>query len=259
MPYNNSYYWNARDERKYQAIKHTDYMANKYWKEIEDCVSRSKIYDNTNVYSDVVKSSAGTQHILVPTDTVSALINEKDGVTAVLNFASFTNPGGKFIEGSRAQEESLCHESFLYNVLKEFRNFYAINQSMRNYGLYCNRAIYSPNVVFERDNGYIEADVITCAAPNLSARERYGANYITDEENTKALASRIQFIYNMAAKNGVDTLILGAFGCGVFCQNPEEVASLFMKLDPGCFQKIVFAVPNNMHVENYNAFKKIIK
>lgn len=66
----------------------------------------------------------------------------------VLNFASFTNPGGGFIDGAMAQEEAICHNSTLYNILVEKMEFYNENRLNENHGLYTDRAIYSPSVLF---------------------------------------------------------------------------------------------------------------
>ena len=90
--------------------------------------------------------------IIAPTDTVSAIFqytSEQDGKIAALNFASYKHPGGMFIKGSSAQEESLCHASFLYNVLKEFEDsYYKENRKNLNRSLYTNKALYSPNIKF---------------------------------------------------------------------------------------------------------------
>lgn len=116
--------------------------------------------------------------------------------------------------------------------------------------MYWNRAIYSPDVLFE---GFYTCDIITCAAPNKKEAKRNG---ITDEENTKALKERISFILDIAAKNKVDVLILGAFGCGAFGQDPNEVKKIFMKLSNNyIFKKIIFAIPNG---SNLDAFRSLV-
>lgn len=81
-------------------------------------------------------------------DSVKSAIQHRDGKTAVLNFASYKNPGGKFMEGSSAQEECLCHASTLYNVLKQFPVYYQWNRVHNNRALYTNRALYSEDVIF---------------------------------------------------------------------------------------------------------------
>ena len=64
----------------------------------------------------------------------------------------------------------------------------------------------------------------------------------------------------MAAINRVDTLILGAFGCGVFGQDPIEVATIFKEYlgkYPFVFDKVIFAIPNKEST-NYLAFNEIL-
>ena len=174
-----------------------------------------------------------------------------------------------FLTGSRAQEECLCHESFLYNVLKEFDksdepscvSYYKNNRAKVNRGLYYNRAFYTPNIIFEKDSISANFDVITCAAPNLGPTLRYGLN-VSKEENSKVLESRIKFILDIAAENRVDTLILGAFGCGVFGQAPIEVANVFKGFlrneFNGCFKKVIFAIPDKESY-NYLVFEKTMR
>lgn len=186
--------------------------------------------------------------------TVDAIAKYMNGHTAVLNFASYKEPGGKFIEGSMAQEEALCHSSFLYNVLAQCQGYYQWNNEHKNRGLYKNRALYSPNVrFFHGENTYV-ADVITCAAPNLSTARKYCD--VSPQENTAALNSRIQFLLDIAEREKVDTLILGAWGCGVFGQDPEEVAQIFKNnLPERNIKKVIFAIPAGNN--NFEAFDKI--
>ena len=102
-------------------------------------------------------------------------------------------------------------------------------------------------------------DVITCAAPNKTAAKKY-CN-VSDEENSKVLKERIEFVLKIAQDNGVDNLILGAYGCGVFGQDPLEVAKIFKEFLLGkykCFNKVIFAIPNKLEM-NYRCFQRIFK
>lgn len=113
----------------------------------------TKLYDDTNTFDEL--NPVLTREVsVVDLDTVSAIFRykRKEKRTAILNFASYKNAGGMFLQGSSAQEESLCHASFLYNVLSEFKDYYAWNDKHKNRALYENRALYSPDVVFTNDS-----------------------------------------------------------------------------------------------------------
>ena len=180
---------------------------------------------------------------VVPLDTVSALFAYGKGRTALLNFASFTHPGGGFLNGSRAQEECLCQESTLYEVLSAFSDsFYRENKALMNRSLYTDRLLYSPAIRFQhKESGRegreaeriseTDADVITCAAPNLTSAQRFGN--VTDAENNETLGRRIDFLLRAASVMEADTLILGAFGCGVFGQDARTVMPHFI-VPPDC-------------------------
>ena len=260
MKYNTKKYWVNKEERAGLALAHTKEMEDLYKNEIEDCINETEVY---NANSKFIEKRLNDKQIIIvdEIDSVGAVfkyvnINE---ITAVLNFASYNNPGGNFINGSKAQEECLCHESYLYNVLKQHMGYYKINRKNKNKCLYTDRALYSPNVRFIRGDKDVFCDVITCAAPNKTAAQKY-CN-ISDEENSKVLKERIEFILKIAQDNGVDNLILGAYGCGVFGQDPLEVAKIFKEFLLGkykCFNKVIFAIPNKLEV-NYRCFQRIFK
>ena len=245
-------YWKNKNANKVIAKKHTNAMQRLFATEIEDCISL------TTICSGIIPlhgTGFGIPDVVVDDiNTVEAIAKYMDGHTAVLNFASYKEPGGKFLEGSMAQEESLCHSSFLYNVLAQCQGYYQWNNEHKNRGLYKNRALYSPNVrFFHGENTYV-ADVITCAAPNLSTARKYCD--VSPQENTAALNSRIQFLLDIAEREKVDTLILGAWGCGVFGQDPEEVAQIFKNnLPERNIKKVIFAIPAGNN--NFEAFDKI--
>lgn len=196
----------------------------------------------------------GTAEAIIYIRSIIDNNNEKTKVCA-LNFASFRNPGGNFIGGSNAQEENLCHVSNLYNILREYSTYYRENTSMLNRNLYKDRAIYSPNVVFNDENKqiFVEADVLTCAAPNWSAAQNRGVSAI---ENKLVLAQRLQFIKDIAELETVDVLILGAWGCGVFKQDPRQVAKIcdFIFSTSSIIKHIIYAVPGEINGKNYKAF-----
>ena len=83
----------------------------------------------------------------------------------VLNFASAKNPGGGFLRGASAQEESLARTSSLYLALTEERfinEFYDYNRRGRS-GVYSDRLIYSPRVtIFKVRRWWLGISAMSC-------------------------------------------------------------------------------------------------
>ena len=167
---------------------------------------------------------------------------------AALNFASARNPGGGFLKGARAQEESLCRASSLFACL-EGNEMYTYHRAHDD-ALYAPWVLYSPAVpVFRDDDGpLLEAPYLvaflTCAAPNAKVVLERDAS--REPEIASALVERARILLSVAAAHGHDALVLGAWGCGVFGNDPVEVAQVFgAALDGefrGCFAEVVFAI-----------------
>lgn len=253
-------YWKDKESRARKALDHTAEMSVEYAEQIRNSIVNETVYSNgfgSNFKYDEVLSNNNMIINIENMDSVTAIMKYCYGnnKVAVLNFASYKNPGGMFINGSSAQEESLCMESFLYNVLKENMEYYYCNNHNKNKALYTNRALYNPDILFFRDNNTKSCNVITCAAPNLTTAQKY-CN-VSREENTEILKSRIKFVLDIAMDQKIDTLILGAFGCGVFGQDPIEVARIFKMFlydTHKVFNNVVFAIPGGY---NLNCFRKV--
>ncbi len=253
---NNSLYWTRKDELSKKAHEHYAYIENKYKNAIGACICHSTIYGGPDITPKSFNKKGTAKQSVIQDTTDGALFRlpTNTGKVGLLNFASYTNPGGMFMNGSSAQEESLCHVSFLYNVLSRFPNYYACNGMYKNKGMYTDRAIYSPDVVFEHDSIAKRADVLTCAAPNRSQLEQYGA--FSEDDNFASLQKRILFIRDIFVEQKCDTIILGAWGCGVFRQDPKTVASMLKAAFVDTGVTIVYAVPD---YKTYDIFKNIIE
>ena len=199
----------------------------------------------------------------------------------VLNFASATNPGGGVKKGSSAQEESLCRCSTLYPVLNTdhlWKEFYKPNREKHD-PLHSDDCIYTPGIVICRtdDNrsrlldigDRVSVDIITCAAPNLRNKPgnafnpEYGKSIkLSLEEQYNLHLSRAKHIMRTAACNNAEILILGAFGCGAFENDPRPVASAMndaLKEYGNHFTSVEFAVYcTERDTRNYSIFSKII-
>lgn len=196
---------------------------------------------------------------------------------AVLNFASATRPGGGVATGSSGQEECICRCTTLYPCLttKEAEvRFY--DPHRKNVGpLHNDDIIYTPDVAVIKNDDYdrlpepVYIDVITCAAPNLREKniskynqEREPAPDITSEELKAIHMSRARQILSAAAQNFVDVVVLGAFGCGAFRNDPNVVAAAYREVLPEFtkrFKAIEFAVYcRDKNTENYEAFKRAL-
>lgn len=181
-----------------------------------------------------------------------------------LNFASAKHPGGGFLTGAHTQEESLARSSALYSSLTQCPAFYAFHQNLRT-SLYSDRMIYSPACPILRDDagGWLNqpclVDFITSPAPNAGAVQRNEPENRTHIVPT--LVERASKLLALAAQHQCDTLVLGAWGCGVFQNDPTTVADVFWRhLQQGAafhgrFRHIVFAVADRSASQaTYTAF-----
>ena len=179
---------------------------------------------------------------------------------AVLAFASFTNPGGGYIQGYMGQEATLCADSYLYNVLDKQRKWYGENRRRNiNCELYRNRALVVPAVRFDRNHVHAYADVIVAAAPNAKrARQEYS---VGDDALLDALRDRIRFVLAICDELGREKLVLGAWGCDNNGFDAETVAELFRKeLASGDFKvkQVFFAVPSTRWDEDFAKFEHVL-
>ena len=179
---------------------------------------------------------------------------------AVLAFASFTNPGGGYIQGYLGQEATLCADSYLYNVLDKQRKWYGENRRRNiNCELYRNRALVVPAVRFDRNHVHAYADVIVAAAPNVKrARQEYR---VSDDALLDALRDRIRFVLAICDELGREKLVLGAWGCDNNGFDAEAVAELFRKeLASGDFKvkQVSFAVPSTRWDEDFAKFEHVL-
>lgn len=221
--------------------------------QLTDAIKETVIYSSECPPARIT-SGGDTKTRIEATDetTLSALLrlnSEDSGHLACLNFASAKNPGGGFLGGAEAQEESLARASALYPCLLAARAYYEENRACRT-ALYLDRVIWSPGVPFFRDDEGallarpVLASVITAPAPNAGAVAANEAARMNEIEPT--LKRRAGLVLDIAVERDVQTLVLGAWGCGVFRNDPRLVATVFAGLLAGefsnAFNRIVFAI-----------------
>jgi uncharacterized protein (TIGR02452 family) len=186
-----------------------------------------------------------------------------------LNFASAKNPGGGFLGGSQAQEEALARASGLYPCLEQQMDYYYANRHCQT-TLYTNHAIYSPQVpVFRDDEDQLLREpalvsIITSPAVNKGAVQQNEPQNISRIE--AMMVQRIHSILAIARQHGHRSLVLGAWGCGVFKNNPQDIARWFHGalttniLFSGAFERVVFAVfDRTTSQENLHAFQDVFE
>jgi len=194
---------------------------------------------------------------------------EEEGARiGVLNFASAKNPGGGFMTGAQAQEESIARSSTIYPSLKstEGQKFYLPHKKDPKKGYYSHAMIYSPHVLLIRaDNGDwlspVEVDMVTSCAVNAGVVRRYLREKQSEDESDleAAMKERMARVLYLFEKQGVRNLVLGSFGTGVFRNRVELVAGVWKQLLVGkdarfkhSFDRVEFSILGNA---TYNTFK----
>lgn len=209
-------------------------------------------------------------------DTLIEVVNETtmEGAQALdptanrigaLNFASAKNPGGGFLGGAQAQEESLARSSSLYLSIDQMQEMYNYNRGRKTY-VYSDYMIYSEDVIFFRNDEMelIEPytmDVLTSPAVNVGAMLQNNPAEITKVE--EAMLQRMDKMLALFVEKGVTKLVLGAWGCGVFRNNPMDMAGYFAHFLKGegkyakAFEHVRFSVLDRRKGEIYDAFKQL--
>ena len=176
---------------------------------------------------------------------------------AVLNFASGVSPGGGVRFGAQAQEEALCLSSGLLHGLEANLEYYLANRADDAPEFCYDRMIYSRQVPLIR-NGALELvdpmliDVLTYAAPNVWGRKYNGPGLREERPKTtdkgdapSVFRRRCRQVIRQADFERVEVLILGAWGCGAYGNDPQMVAEAFKEAVysvSGSIQTVVFAV-----------------
>lgn len=245
----------TKDERRAEAQKHIGLVRGVFATEIAQTVASAVLYEDGEGRELPVPDPRfeRTDITVERIDAAEAVVHAK-GKACVLDFASYRNPGGGYANGGWAQEEALCAESNLLPVLEGLRELYYTpnRQSMRG-GLYTDRALYLTDVVFTLGGVMTKRDVLVCAAVN---RRFALENHRSEAECDIDMTHRVHAVMHIAAANEVDTLVLGAFGCGVFGNDPDKVAILFrdwLEAHPGQFERVVFAIPGGPNLDAFQA------
>lgn len=237
----------------------------------EDTIAKAE-----NVYTEPA------QIVVSKKRSYEAAAGYKGKKVCVHNFASASNPGGGVTKGANAQEECLCRCSSLYFCLdtqEMWDGFYKLHRNSHD-PIHNDDIIYTPGVtVFKTDTAYpkrmpendwYEVNVITCAAPNLrecpsnayNSGDGNRAIKITDTELLALHEKRLRRILDVAAMEGNEAVILGAFGCGAFSNNPEVVAQAAKNVVADyryAFKTIEFAVYcSPRDEENYRVFERVL-
>lgn len=236
-------------------------------KDLEFSEKNTKLYTEDDEPSTKVKSNYSTRFILRNCTTNEALEElKKENNVAGLNFASAKNPGGGFKGGSQAQEECLARTSGLYRTLEKIDGYYAYNKKMKSC-FYSDRMIFSPEVPFFRDNNdnllgdYYKSSIITAPAVNYGVVRQREQNRIGEVESV--MRKRIKLVLDIALENGIEHIVLGAWGCGVFQNDPKLIANLFDEQFSSngkygnAFRTVYFAVLDRKNVGIYGAFKEM--
>jgi len=182
---------------------------------------------------------------LVNRDTfVAAEVCHNQGYNNIccLNFASHKRPGGGYLGKAKAQEEDLFRRSNLPELMdtEEVRKLYPLT------GV---KAIYCPFVIGSIDNPFCVSVLSLPALVRPSSHQE------------PEIRAKIHRIFQIARHNRAEILIIGAWGCGVFGNDPKLIARLFkevlLKDFRGVFKKIIVAIPGEMSY-NYKAFEEVI-
>ncbi|KAH7174204.1 uncharacterized protein B0J16DRAFT_180517 [Fusarium flagelliforme] len=199
----------------------------------------------------------------------------------VVNFANRHSPGGGWLNGAMAQEEALCYRSSL-----------SMSLNKRLYPMKRGEAIYSPYVLIMREDlasGHTVMNVpaadmpvvsaVTVAALHKPPVKTFNVKINGPESSTSAVAqkrvfaddrdrdttkAKMRLCLRMAARNRHNMLVLGALGCGVYSNPPDDVAHCWLEVlreyefSGNWWREVWFAVFDPKNDGNFEIFQKVL-
>lgn len=192
------------------------------------------------------------------TGDISEGTSDKVGRVGALVFMSAKNPGGGVLRGSQAQEEDISLVSTWYHQVKGVQGFYSTEKSCMN----SDSMLYVENAFLLRDKLGVEIEkkavsLIGAAAVNLSGLVSSGEKFEL-ERAYEVMRQRVRNVLYLAKDRGIDTLVLGAWGGGVFGLDNKRMAQIFaqeIKRDTGG-QKFIFAILGQAYFDYKEVFEQ---
>ena len=258
-----------REERKYIA-RQTVQIAQDGWytagkkkvnikRDVDSCLKQTEFYseEKTSCLEQNFVPKEGMPAIELRNESTLAAIlrSQNEQPLGVLNFASAKHPGGGFLNGAMAQEESLATASCLYQSQLKHPSYYGNNKICGTF-CYTDCAIWSPDVVLFRDDvgtlmeNPAKASMLTLPAVNYGQVVRFRENA---EQAKATMKRRMKITLAVFAEKGYKTVVLGAYGCGVFKNDPVDVVGWWHELLTeygGHFDKVIFAVLDHSPVRD---------
>ena len=230
--------------------------------DLEPDIAKKTMFYSDEILQDVPHGQYRAQICAVNDDCLAyaARLSEVEDGVCVLNMANPVNPGGGVMRGSGAQEEYLFRCSDYFRSLYQYVLYapmYGVKRSPQSYPLDRNYGgVFSPNVTVFRnteETGYAllekpwKVNMIAVAAISDPDLETVGGEERIAEYLVPCAKNKLRTIFRIAADNGQKTLVLGAIGCGAFCNPPRHVARLFREiLDEkefaGVFRRVLFVI-----------------
>ncbi len=235
----------TREERQADARKNLALMRGAFAAETQAAIDGARVYEDGEGRELALPEPAekAVTTTSVTSDFAPRALRRAEGKALAVDPCSFTRPGGGYEDGSFGPEQILCAESNLYPALQGCKALYHDgNRGFASGQLFTDRALYLPSIAFVHDGDIRHADVLAIPEPN---RTRALENHRSEREVAAALAARIEALLRIAAANEVETLVVGAFGCGPQGFEPAVVIELFrnwIAAHPGAIKHIVFAV-----------------
>lgn len=193
---------------------------------------------------------------------------------AVLSFANGSHPGGGYQKGAGSQEEELCRQApGLFWSLRHGRDngLYPFGAAASRSGQWLDpehlSGVLITPVVFlrrgGRECGFPVLDtwrsfmVVSAAAPNRNARQFWTPTLWRESMSVIFCAP-----HAAAPDNPPTILILGAWGCGAFGNDPAVVAQYFAEAArefAHMYRHVIFAVPDFGVDDNAYVFHEVLR